>query len=203
VLASAEEKLRGTAMARKKTKDDPSPKTNGDGPAKAPAQPPRTALEPSPIGARAGTQAELAVLAQYIKDLSFESPQAPQSLQGPGQNPQLKVSVNVNAAPRAEEAYEVSLNLEVHARSDSGVIYNIEMIYGGLFRLRGVPQNLLQPVLFVDCPTILFPFMRRVLADVTRDGGFPPLMLDPIDFGRLYTQNLANAQGGAESQVKN
>ena len=86
-------------MARKKTKDDPSPKTNGDGPAKAPAQPPRTALEPSPIGARAGTQAELAVLAQYIKDLSFESPQAPQSLQGPGQNPQLKVSVNVNAAP--------------------------------------------------------------------------------------------------------
>jgi preprotein translocase subunit SecB len=77
------------------------------------------------------------------------------------------------------------------------------MIYGGLFRLRGVPQNLLQPVLFVDCPTLLFPFMRRILADVTRDGGFPPLMLDPIDFGRLYAQNLAKAQGGAALEVKN
>jgi len=189
-------------MARKKTKDDQPRKTNGDGPAKEAPQASHTALEPG-AGARAATQAELAVLAQYIKDLSFESPQAPQSLQGPGQNPQLKVSVNVNAAPRAEEAYEVSLNLEVHARSDSGVIYNIEMIYGGLFRLRGVPQNLLQPVLFVDCPTLLFPFMRRILADVTRDGGFPPLMLDPIDFGRLYAQNLAKAQGGAALEVKN
>jgi preprotein translocase subunit SecB len=77
------------------------------------------------------------------------------------------------------------------------------MVYGGLFRLRGVPQNLLQRVLFVDCPTLLFPFMRRILADVTRDGGFPPLMLDPIDFGRLYAQNLAKAQGGADPEVKN
>jgi preprotein translocase subunit SecB len=190
-------------MARKKTKDDQPCKTNGDGPPKEAPQAPHTAVEPAGAGARATTQAELAVLAQYIKDLSFESPQAPQSLQGPGQNPQLKVSVNVGAVPRAEEAYEVSLNLEVHARSDSGVIYNIEMIYGGLFRLRGVPQNLLQPVLFVDCPTLLFPFMRRILADVTRDGGFPPLMLDPIDFGRLYAQNLAKAQGGADLQAKN
>jgi preprotein translocase subunit SecB len=190
-------------MTRKKTKDDQPRKTNGDGPAKEVPQEPRTASEPAGVGARATTQAELAVLAQYIKDLSFESPQAPQSLQGPGQNPQLKVSVNVGAVPRAEEAYEVSLNLEVHARSDSGVIYNIEMIYSGLFRLRGVPQNLLQPVLFVDCPTLLFPFMRRILADVTRDGGFPPLMLDPIDFGRLYAQNLAKAQGGSDLEAKN
>ena len=87
----------------------------------------------------------------------------------------------------------MALQLEVHAKSDQGVIYNVELVYGGLFRLRGVPQNLLQPVLFIDCPTLLFPFMRRVLADVTRDGGFPPLMLDPIDFGRLYAQNFAHA----------
>jgi preprotein translocase subunit SecB len=190
-------------MARKKATDDRSHKTNGDGPAMEAPQAPPMAAEPAGAGEREVTPAQLAVLAQYIKDLSFESPGAPQSLQGPGQNPQLKVSVNVNAVPRADEAYEVSLNLEVHARSDSGVIYNIELIYGGLFRLRGVPQNLLQPVLFVDCPTLLFPFMRRVLADVTRDGGFPPLMLDPIDFGRLYAQNLANAQGGADLQGKN
>ena len=192
-------------MARKTAKDDQSRKTNGDGPPKEVSQAPaRGVAVPSSTaaGERAATQAELSVLAQYVKDLSFESPGAPQSLQGPGQNPQLKVSVNVNAAARAEEAYEVSLNLEVHAKSDRGVIYNVEMIYGGLFRLRGVPQNLLQPVLFVDCPTILFPFMRRVLADVTRDGGFPPLMLDPIDFGRLYTQNLAKAEG-EQARAKN
>jgi len=97
------------------------------------------------------------------------------------------------------------LNLEVHAKSDSGVIYNVELIYGGLFRLLNIRQHLIQPVLFVDCPTLLFPFMRRVLADISRDGGFPPLMLDPIDFGRLYTQNLAKAQQApqAPSQAKN
>ena len=97
---------------------------------------------------------------------------------------------------KSDENYEVVLNIEVHAKGDTGVIYNVELFYAGMFRLRGVPQNMLQPVLFVDCPTILFPFVRRVLADVTRDGGFPPLMLDPIDFGRLYAQNLARAGEG-------
>ena len=95
------------------------------------------------------------------------------------------------------------LQLEVHASSDQGVIYNVELLYGGLFRLRGVPENMLQPVLFVDCPTILFPFVRRVLADVIRDGGFPPLLLDPIDFPRLYARNLAQAQGDPQNRPKN
>ena len=126
-------------------------------------------------------------------------------MQGPGQNPQLRVTVNVNAGPRGEETYEVALQLEVHASSDLGVIYNVELVYGGLFRLRAVPENMLQPVLFVDCPTILFPFVRRVLADVIRDGSFPPLILDPIDFARLYAQNLAQAQtqGDDQSRAKN
>ena len=88
----------------------------------------------------------------------------------------------------------MALQLEVHAKSDQGVIYNVELVYGGMFRLRNVPQNLLQPVLFIDCPTLLFPFMRRVLADMTRDGGFPPLMLDPIDFGRLYAEKLRRGE---------
>jgi preprotein translocase subunit SecB len=182
----------------KKTGGGPK-KTNGDGPGRAASHP----QAGGPTGAHAPIQAQLAVLAQYVKDLSFESPNAPETLQGPGQNPQLKVSVNVNALARAQEAYEVSLNLEVHARSDAGVIYNVEMVYGGLFRLQNIPQNLLQPVLFVDCPTILFPFMRRVLADVTRDGGFPPLMLDPIDFGRLYAENTARAQVEPQSTAEN
>ena len=180
-------------MAKSKAKGDQPKKTNGDGP-------PPEAPQPAPeAGPKAVIQPQLTVLAQYIKDLSFESPGAPQSLQGAGQNPQLKVGVNVNAGPRGEEAYEVALQLEVHAKSDEGVIYNVELIYGGLFRLRGVPQNLLQPVLFVDCPTLLFPFLRRVLADIIRDGGFPPLMLDPIDFGKLYAQNLAQTQDAAKN----
>jgi preprotein translocase subunit SecB len=186
-------------MARKRDKDDQPEKSNGDGPSAEGPQPPLGAG----AGARAAAQAQLTVLAQYIKDLSFENPGAPQSLQGPGQNPQLKVGVNVHAQAKADEAYEVSLNLEVHAKSDSGVIYNVELVYGGLFQLRNIPENVIQPVLFVDCPAILFPFMRRVLADVVRDGGFPPLMLDPIDFGRLYAQNLAKGEPMGEARAKN
>ena len=148
----------------------------------------------------AGTQPQLNVLGQYIKDLSFENPGAPSALKSPGQNPQLQVSVNVSAKPLPEDEFEVALNIEVHAKNDAGPIYNVELVYCGLFRLRNVPPNLLQPVLLVDCPALLFPFMRRVLADITRDGGFPPLMLDPIDFGRLYTENLARQ---AEAQTKN
>lgn len=184
----------------KRSKDDDTIRTNGDGPA---ADPDETEATGPAAGARAGTEAQLSILAQYVKDLSFESPGAPQTLQGPGQNPQLKVGVNVNVGPRGEDVYEVTLNIEAHAKSDTGVIYNVELAYGGLFRLRNIPQQVLQPVLFVDCPTLLFPFVRRVLADIVRDGGFPPLMLDPIDFGRLYAQNMARGQQGEPSQAKN
>jgi len=186
-------------MAKGKATGDQPKKKNGDGPSQGSPQAAQ-ATTPSPQGA---TQPQLTMLALYVKDLSFESPSAPKSLQGPGQNPQLKVSVNVNAGPRGEETYEVALQLDVHASSDLGVIYNVELLYGGLFRLRAVPEHLLQPVLFVDCPTILFPYVRRVLSDAIRDGGFPPLILDPIDLARLYAQNLAQAQGGVQSRVKN
>ncbi len=178
----------------KKSNNDPAKKTNGG--KQAPEQPdeaPAGAAPPQSVtgSARTETGAELSVLAQYVKDLSFESPGAPQTLQGPGENPELKVGVNVNAGPRGEDIYEVALQIEAHAKSDAGVIYNAELIYGGLFRLRNIPKHLLQPVLFVDCPTLLFPFVRRMLADVVRDGGFPPLLLDPIDFASLYTKNQA------------
>jgi preprotein translocase subunit SecB len=183
-------------MATKTKREEPS---KGDGPPSAPASAGKVAAPTPEAPPSPATAAQLNVLGQYIKDLSFENPGAPQALQAPGQNPQLQVSVNVNATPRPEDLYEVTLNLEVNAKSDAGVIYNVELIYAGLFRLRNIAPNLLQPVLLVDCPTILFPFLRRVLADITRDGGFPPLMLDPVDFGRLYAQNLARAQGQAEA----
>jgi preprotein translocase subunit SecB len=179
-----------------KTKDIQAGKGNGDG------KPETKVAEGQPAPApeapkEAAAPAQLNVIGQYVKDLSFESPAAPQALQNPPPNPQLQITVNVSVVAKAEDVYETTVNIEAHATGDDNVIYNVELAYAGLFRLRNVPQNMLQPVLFVDCPTILFPFVRRVLADVTRDGGFPPLMLDPIDFGRLYAQNLARAQGQA------
>jgi len=188
-------------MAKKTESPEQSGKRNGDG-LPGDSKPGGQAASPeaaAPEGAAPGADAQLNVLGQYIKDLSFESPHAPQTLQNPPPNPQLQVTVNVNVASQSPETYEVVLNIDVHARSDVGVIYNIALFYAGLFRLRNVPQNLLKPVLFVDCPSLLFPFTRRVLADVTRDGGYPPLMLDPIDFGRLYSQNLARGQGQASN----
>lgn len=155
-----------------------------------------------PIEGAGEARAQLNVLAQYVRDLSFENPSAPKSLQGPGDNPQLQVNVNVNGTRRGEDMYEVSLLFDASAKNDSGLIYNIETVYCGLFRLRGIPDPMIQPVLFVDCPTILFPFLRRLVADVTRDGGFAPLMLDPIDFRSLYAQNMATAENQAEAETQ-
>ena len=177
-------------MAKKKEGPRTTGKHNGDGKPGGQGSAPAEGERPQVTGA------QLNVLGQYIKDLSFESPAAPEVLQTPPPNPQLQVTVNVNVTAKSEENYEVVLNIEVHAKGDTGVIYNVELFYAGMFRLRGVPQNMLQPVLFIDCPALLFPFVRRVLADITRDGGFPPLMLDPIDFGRLYAQNMSRAGQG-------
>ncbi|MGI9385267.1 MAG: protein-export chaperone SecB [Methyloligellaceae bacterium] len=141
--------------------------------------------------------AQLAVLAQFIKDLSFESPNAPQVLQGPGENPKLQINVNVQATKRADDVYQVDLQFEAQAKSDDGVIYNIEIVYAGMFRLSNIPEDLLQAVLFVDCPTILFPFLRRIVADLTQDGGFPPLLMDPMDFAALYRQNAGEVAEAA------
>jgi preprotein translocase subunit SecB len=145
----------------------------------------------------------MGVLAQYVKDLSFESPGAPQSLQNPGPNPRLDVSFDVHAGGIGQDLYEVSFGVKAQARSDQGTVYDLELLYGGMFRLENVPQERLQPILFIDCAALLFPFARRLVADLTRDGGFPPLMLDPIDFGALYARNIANAQAEATGAPKN
>lgn len=148
-----------------------------------------------------GQQApQIQILVQFIKDLSFESPNSPASLQAPGDNPKLQVNVNVHASGQGEDLYEVVLNFEANAISDAGVIYNLELVYGGMFRLSGIPENYLQPVLFVDCPTMLFPFLRRIISDLTQSGAFPPLLLDPIDFASLYQQNAAQIQQQAAGQ---
>lgn len=148
-------------------------------------------------GAAAGPdtqEAKFGILAQFIKDLSFESPNAPASLQEPGENPQLELNIQVQAIKHADEIYEVDLVFETKAQSDSGVIFNIELIYAAMFQVSNIPDEHITQVLFVDAPMIMFPFMRRVVSDLTRDGGFQPLMLDPIDFAALYQQNTGKAK---------
>ncbi len=171
-------------MAKKK---QPAAKTNGKTKKAAPDNQP--AAEQSGEG-----EAQFGVLARFVKDLSFESPNSPMSLQTPGENPKLEVNVQVQAIKHNDEVYEVGLMFEAKAESDAGVIYNIELVYGGMFQASNIPDEYLQQVLFVDAPTVIFPFMRRVVADMTRDGGFQPLLLDPIDFGRLYQQNSEQAK---------
>lgn len=143
------------------------------------------------------------ILAQYVKDLSFENPNAPTSLQMQGQ-PKIEINVNVNARAGGQDMYEVELKIEAAARAqDSGTLaFQVELLYAGLFRLTGAPQEAIEPFLIVEAPRILFPFARRVIADVVRDGGYPPLMLEPIDFGGLYLQQL-EARGAGVQPVGN
>jgi preprotein translocase subunit SecB len=126
----------------------------------------------------------LNVLAQYVKDLSFESPGAPKSLRGRDKAPSIGINVNVNANPLSEKEFDVNLTLSAKASFEKDVLFNVELVYGGVFRIEGFPQEHMLPVLFIECPRLLFPFARQIIAEATRNGGFPPLMLDPIDFAR-------------------
>lgn len=141
--------------------------------------------------------AQLALVVQYLKDISFENPRAPASLAGTQAVPQIKVGVDVQARRRTEEQYEVDLHVTATAEREGDTTFMVEMVYGGVFALRNIPEQSLQPVLLIECPRLLFPFARRILADVTRDGGFPPLLLDPIDFTALYRRQLMQQQAGA------
>ncbi len=148
-----------------------------------------------------GAQPSLNVLTQYIKDLSFENPGAPQSLRGRSQPPAININVNVNANPLGESDYDVVLTLNAKAEADNQVLFNVELVYGGVFRVAGFPQEHMLPILFIECPRLLFPFARQVIADATRGGGFPPLMIDPIDFTRMFQQRIAEEQAKAQVQV--
>lgn len=151
-------------------------------------------------GDGAKTAPQLSVLTQYVKDLSFESPGAPISLRPRDKAPSININVNVNANPLADADYDVILTLEAKAMDGDNVLFNCELVYGGVFRVAGFPQEHLLPVLFVECPRMLFPFARQVIAESTRNGGFPPLMIDPIDFGRMFQQRMAEEQ--AKKQVQ-
>ncbi len=160
---------------------------------------------PAPGAQAAGAPApRLTIVSQYIKDLSFENPRAPSSLEPGKSRPEIGIRVDARAQELGAERYEVTFQLHVEAKSGDDPVFVVELTYGGLFTLANVPQESLQPVLMIECPRLLFPFARRIVADVTRDGGFPPLMIDPIDFVTLYRrrQEQAQAEAAAEPQAK-
>lgn len=129
-------------------------------------------------------------MVQYTKDFSFENPNAPRSL-GPQQNPpNISIQVNVNARQVAEADFEVNILLEGSAQSETEVLFKFELDYAGLFRMRNIPTNDMHPVVMIECPRLLFPFARQIIADAVRGGGFPPLYIDPIDFAALYRKRL-------------
>ena len=146
--------------------------------------------EPAKAGNGNSTQPSLNVLAQYVKDLSFESPGAPASLRGREQSPGININVNVSANPLSEKEFDVNLSLNAKASFEKDVLFNVELVYGGVFRVDGFPQEHMLPILFIECPRLLFPFARQIIADATRNGGFPPLMLDPIDFAAMYQRRM-------------
>jgi preprotein translocase subunit SecB len=152
-------------------------------------------------GARqeAAAPPQLNVLAQYIKDLSFENPNAPGSLAPQPQPPQINIQINVGANSIAEHDFEVTLTVEGKAENAGKMIFSFELVYGGVFRLVNMPQENLSPMLLIECPRLLFPFAREIIATSVRDGGFPPLMLDPVDFVGLYRQNMARQAAAAQA----
>jgi preprotein translocase subunit SecB len=145
-------------------------------------------------------QTQVRVVAQYIKDLSFESPNVAKLLDGPGEAPNLRVEVNVNASKIAGATFESTINFKAEASNKGGTIYDLELAYAGMFQVENMPEAALEPFLLIDCPALLFPFARRLVADLTREGGFPPLLLDPINFANLFNkrQQERSAQGQAK-----
>jgi len=141
---------------------------------------------------------QLNVVAQYIKDLSFENPNAPQTLAQP-QQPQINIQINVNAKPLQGSDIEVELRLEGKAETGTSVMFSFELIYAGVFRIQHVPPEAMNAIVLIECPRLLFPFAREIIAATVRSGGFPPLLLDPVDFVGLYRKKMAEVQaaGGA------
>jgi len=141
------------------------------------------------------TNLQIRMLGQYVKDLSFESPSIRKLMTSQAENPNLNLEMNVAPEQVGPDVYETTLSFKARAESKGiGVIFELELDYSGLFRIENAPREVLDAILHVQCPTLLFPFVRRIIADMTRDGGImPPLLLDPVDFGALYRRNRQNA----------
>ncbi len=157
-------------------------------------------MDPAPNGA--DTQPVAGLLSQYIKDLSVENPQAPESFQWEDK-PQIDLQFNIAAKSVNDDIHEVELKITVDAKCDKGSLYLVELAYCGLVGMRNLPEDHAHAFLYAEAPRLLFPFARRVIADATRDTGFQPLMLDPVDFNGLYAQRMQaqNAEGEGGTDV--
>lgn len=140
----------------------------------------------------AGSAPRLQVVGQYIKDLSFENPGMPGSFGN--SRPQIELNVDLQARQMDAQHYEVELKLRVSANGDDKAIFLLELVYAGVFLLQNVPEEMRQPALLIEGPHIIFPFARRIIADVVRDGGMPPLLVEPIDFAALYRSRVEGMQ---------
>lgn len=151
-----------------------------------------------PEAATPPTGPAIRVMNQYIKDLSFENPGA--SVQ---EQPNIELGIDVGASPRdgAENVFEVTLKLQARAGTKETALFLLEMDYAGLFQVNGFQQADLEPILLIECPRILFPFARRIIADISAEGGFPPLRIDPVDFGALYASQRQRAAAAAAAET--
>lgn len=142
---------------------------------------------------------QFANIAQYVKDLSVENPNAPKSFQYKGQ-PKIDLGFNIELNQVSEDVHEVLLKIEASAKADEGTQFVVDLTYGGLFGIRNIPAEQLQPLLLVEAPRLIFPFARQVIADATAHAGFQPLLLEPIDFGAIFMQRMAQARAQQASQ---
>jgi preprotein translocase subunit SecB len=156
---------------------------------------------PTPVAAGEAAPPGLRIVAQFVRDLSFENPRAPESLRAGQDQPQIDMNVEMSARAREDGLFEVDLKLSARATRAEDPVFHVEVVYGGLFAIENVPAEDLEPVLLVECPRFLFPFARRLIADVSGEGGFPPFLIDPIDFGAVYAAR--KAQGGMPDPVGN
>jgi preprotein translocase subunit SecB len=151
-----------------------------------------------------GTQPQAATIAQYIKDLSVESPSAPQVFQWQTQ-PSLDVQFGINGNKVGDDVHEIILKIEVTAKSDSGTHFIVDLSYAGLFGFRNIPEEALPPFLLIEAPRLLFPFARQIVAESVQNLGFPPVLLDPIDFAAAYVaqqeqQGQVSGQPGGDGE---
>ena len=138
----------------------------------------------------------IAVNAQYIKDFSFESPGAPGTLAALESTPQIDLALDLNIQKMPEEDYyEVEICINAKAAAEQKTLFLVDLKYAGIFNLINIPEDQIEMLLAVHCPAIIFPYARKIIADVTQDGGFQPLMIDPVDFGVLYNKKMTEGKG--------
>ena len=142
-------------------------------------------------GGNEKTERRILVHAQYIKDLSFENPNAPQVLMEGSTQPDVEITVNVGAQQINENQYEVTLNLAAKASSEKTALFLVDLTYAGLVTPEGANTDEVNPLIMIEAPRLLFPFARAIISDATRDGGFMPLNIQPVDFVAVYQHNLA------------